>query len=193
MLPSIIVYLSIPASIIAYFFYLRNIIRGHTKPNLISWFLWMLPALLGAFFQVKAGAGLAALPVAMAGLGPVCVIIFSIFKRNAFWRINSFDLICGSFSLLALIIYLFTQNLGISIFFAILSDTLAFFPVFLKSWHFPETETSSVYFVGLFNNTLGLLIITDWSFAVYSFVLYLVVSNIIELSILYRKKIFKIS
>ena len=192
MLPYYFVFLTIPASAFAYFYYLRSMICGETKPNLVSWGLWVLAPFIGIFFQLKAGAGLAVFPVFMAGFGPLLVIILALVIRNAYWKETSFDYICGAFSLLALIFYVLTHNLGFSIVFAILSDFLAFFPVVKKCWLYPETENPGPYITGGFNGTMSLLVITNWSFVVASYGVFLLFANIAMVLILYRKKIFKI-
>lgn len=191
MLPPNIIYLTVLTSIIGYFFYFKNIFYGKTRPNLVSWFLWMLGPFLGVFFQIKAGAGLSALPVFLAGFGPLVVIIISLFGKNSIWKITGLDIICGIFSLMALVFYAFTHNLGISILFAILSDGLAAAPTLVKSWNFPETESSVVYLPGIFNNILGLLIIKNWIFTIYSFSVYFILINTAIAFCIYRKKIFK--
>jgi hypothetical protein len=193
MLPEEIIYLSILISFVGYFFYFRDIFYGKTRPNLVSWFLWLLGPFLGVFFQLKAGAGLSVLPIFLAGLGPLIVVVVSLLRRNSIWKINELDIFCGIFSLLALILYFLTHNLAVSIIFAILSDLLAFIPTYIKGWKFPETETGLLYVLGIFSNVLGLLIIKDWSFTIYSFGLYLVLANFVCVLVLYRKKIFKIN
>jgi hypothetical protein len=189
MLPYNFVFLSIPASAFAYFFYLRSMIRGETKPNLVSWSIWALAPFVGIFFQLKAGAGLAVLPVSMAGFGPLLVIILALFKRNLYWKATSFDYVCGALSIFALILYAVTHNLGFSIIFAVASDFLAFFPVIKKTWRFPETENPGPYMTGILNGALSLLVITEWSFVVASFGAYLLIVNIAQVMILYRKKV----
>ncbi len=191
MLPYNFVFLSIIASGFAYFYYLRSMLRGETKPNLVSWFLWVLAPFIAVFFQLKAGAGLATFPVFMAGFGPLLVIIFALYKRNSYWKATTFDYVCGAFSLLALIFYVITHNLGFSIIFAIISDFLAFFPVAKKTWIHPETENPAPYITGTFNGALSLLVITNWSFVVASYGVFLVLVNISQVVIIYRKKIFK--
>jgi hypothetical protein len=192
MLPEYIIYTAVPIYIAGYFFYFKDIFFGQTKPNLVSWSLWAMIPFLGAFFQIKAGAGLSVLPVLIAGFGPLLVVIVSLYRKNSYWKITKLDIACGILALLALIFYVLNYNLGISILFAVLGDMLAFIPTFVKSWKFPETEMPSVYLAGMLSNVVGLLIIKDWSFAIYSFGIYFVVSNTIELFILYHKKIFKI-
>jgi hypothetical protein len=192
MLPEKIIYLTILTSLIGYSFYLKDIFYGQTKPNLVSWFLWMLAPFIGVFFQLKAGAGLSILPIFLAGFGPLVVIILSLWNKNSYWKISKLDIVCGILATLALIFYIFTHNLAISVLFAVLSDGLAAIPTIIKSWNFPETETAILYMFGVFNNLLGLLIIKDWVFSIYSFGLYLVLVNILIVLILYRKKILNL-
>src|SRR3989344_1347133 len=163
-----IIFISVIVSAIGSFFYLRSIFKGQTKPNLVSFILWMLAPFIATFFQLKAGAGLSALPVFLAGVGPLLVIIISLFRKNSIWKIGKFDVICGILAFLSLVFYVATHNLAISLLFAILSDSLAAIPTIVKTWKFPETESTGGYFPGLINNTLNLLIIKNWIFSIYS-------------------------
>jgi hypothetical protein len=189
MIPENIIYITILTSLVGYFFYLKDIFYGQTRPNLVSWFIWMLAPFIGVFFQLKAGAGLSVLPVFLAGFGPLIVIIVSLFRKNSIWKISGLDIFCGILAILALVFYVLTHNLGISILFAILSDGLAAVPTIIKSWKFPETETAIGYLPGIFNNILGLLIIRNWSFSIYSFGIYFILVNAIIVFCIYRKKI----
>ena len=189
MLPTNIIYLAIPVILIGYFFYFKDIFYGQTRPSLVSWFLWMLGPFIGVFFQLKAGAGLSVIPVFSAGFGPLVIVVVLFFKRNFIWKITTFDMICGIFSILALVLYALTHNLGLSILFAILSDFFAFIPTYTKAWKFPETEHTSIYYASIFNNILALLVIQNFIFVIYSFSIYLIVANAILIAIMYRKKL----
>jgi hypothetical protein len=191
MLPENIIYIGFVINIIAIIWYIRNIFYSGTKPNLVSWFIWALAPLVAVFLQLKAGAGISVLPVFMAGFGPLVIFIVCLFKKERYWKLTKFDLFCGFIAILALIIYILTNNLGISILFAILSDGLACIPTILKSWKFPETETGVVFFSGLIGNILALLIIKNWIFSIYSFSVYLILANLVILFSIYGKKIFK--
>ncbi len=188
MIPEKFIYIGVFLNFIGQLLYLRSIVWGSTKPNLVSWFTWMLAPFVGVFLQLKAGAGLSVLPVFMAGFGPLLVIVLSLLRKNAYWKVTQFDLICGALSIMALILYILTSNLGVSILFAILSDGLAAIPTLIKSWKFPETESGTIYFFGIVSNTMGLFIIKDWSFSIYSFSVYIILINLAILACIYRKK-----
>jgi len=189
MLPEKIVYLAFLFHLVAYVFYFQSILKGHSKPNLVSWIIWTLAPFIAVFFQLKAGAGLVSIPTLLAGLGPLSVVIFYIFKKEAYWKLGMFDFICGALAMFALVLYIFTHNLGISMLFAVLSDGLAAVPTITKSWSFPDTENVGPYLAGVFGNTLGLLIITNWIFTIYAFSVYNILINVIIIFCIYRKKI----
>ncbi len=189
MLPEYIIFFAIFLNLIGQVFYIKSILKGEARPNLVTWFIWMLAPFIGVFFQLKAGAGLSILPIFMAGFGPLIIIIAALLKRNNFWKTTPFDIYCGLLAIITLFCYVLTQNLGLSIIFAILTDVLASIPTIVKSWKFPETESSSAYIGAVVSNIIGLLIIKNWSFSIYSFGVWLVVLNLGLTIIIHRKKI----
>ena len=192
MLPEKIIFVGVIVSLIGTSFYIKDIILGKTKPNRVSWFIWMLAPFIGAFLQFKAGGGLSTLAVFMAGFCSLLVFIASfIWRKNAYWKITSFDIICGCFSILSLILYLFTHRFGISVAFAILSDFLAGFPTIKKSWKFPDTETGFQYLCSGISTITGFLIIKKWLFPIYAFSVYLILFDLTIMFFIYRKKIFR--
>ena len=191
MLPENIIWVGVFINLLLSLWYVKSIFTSGTRPNIVSWLIWMLAPFIGTFLALKAGAGFSVLGIFMAGFGPLLVIVFSLFKKNAFWKLEKFDLICGAFSILALLIYVLTFNLEISISFAIISDALAGVPTIIKSWKFPETENSSPYIGGIINSGLSLFIIKNWAFSVYSFNIYLIIMCAIIIFSIYHKRIFK--
>ena len=189
MLPEKIIFVGILANIIGSLWYLRSIIWGNTKPNLVSWIIWTLPPFIGVFLMLKAGAGLSFWGVLAAGITSLIVVVVSFLKNNGYWQLNRFDLICGAIALTSLIIYALTYNLGISILFAIVADSLAYIPTIRKSWKYPETESGATYIGGVINNSLALLVITNWIFPIYSFNITILFMNLVVIFSIYRKKI----
>ena len=190
MLPEQIVYLSLLISVVPFYLYTRNTIRGTTKPNLVTWFFWALAPLIGTYLQLKAGAGLSVLPVFLAGFFPLIIFIVALTSRNGHWRLTTFDVLCGVFSFFALILWILTTRTDVSIFFAILADGLAAVPTITKSWKFPETGTAVGYLPGVLNNILGLLVIKNWNFSIASFGIYFIVLNLLLMAIIWRKNFF---
>ena len=191
MLPENIIYISTVISILFTFRYIKSVFYGGTRPNMVSWLIWSLAPFIAVFLGYKAGGGISLLGAFMSGFGPLLIFIFCLFKKDSFWKITLLDIFCGILSLFALVCYVLTHNLWVSVFFAIASDLLAYVPTFIKTWKYPETENTFAYWGGILNNGIALLIIKDWSFAIYAFSFYIVIANSFEILLIYRKKIFK--
>ncbi|MFA5999676.1 MAG: hypothetical protein WC783_01715 [Candidatus Paceibacterota bacterium] len=187
-----IAFITVTIQFIGVFFYIKGMIQGTTKPNRVTWIIWALAPLIGTWLAWKAGAGLSILPVFMAGFNPILVLIASFIIKNGYWHITKLDIFCGILALFSLFLWIMTSNFSISILFAILSDGLAALPTIIKSFKYPETETASAYAGGVVANTLGLVIIKEWTFPIYSFGIYNILVNVILVFAIYRKKIISI-
>lgn len=157
--------------------YILDTIRGTTKPNRMTWFMWSVAPIIGTAAALASGVTWATLPVLMAGLMPLCVFLASFINRNSYWQLGAFDYSCGALSVLALVLWYLTKDPTIAIVFAIASDFVAGVPTLMKCWKQPLTETASGFTASGFNNLMSFLVITNWDFANIAFPLYLVLMN----------------
>ncbi|HNV96934.1 MAG TPA: hypothetical protein PKL13_01290 [bacterium] len=171
--------------------YIKETIKGNTKPNRVSWLLWSIAPTIGTVASISNGVGWSALPVFMSGFIPFLVFIVSFINKNSYWKLEKFDYLCGLFSVLALIFWAITKQPIIAIVFAILSDFSAAIPTLKKSWKYPETETVSAYVGGLFSAFTGFTAVKFWNFLEIAFLIYLVIMNIALIFAILRKKIIK--
>jgi len=170
--------------------YIRSIIQGGAKPNQVTWLMWSLAPLIATFAALSDGVRWAVLPVFMSGFGPFLVFVSTLFVRESYWRLGFFDYLCGSFSLLALILWGVTDNPVVAIIFSIIADGFAAVPTLRKAWTNPETETAAPYVTGLISIFTSFAAITAWQFSQVAFPVYLVGVNSSLLFSIYRKRIF---
>jgi len=170
--------------------YAYNTIKGKTKPNRVTWFLWALAPLIAVAAQFAEGVTWAALMTFMVGFGPLVIFLSSFVNRKAYWKITKLDVVCGSISLLALILWLITGQGVVAIVFSILADLIAGVPTLVKAFNEPETEHHSVFRNGAISAAITLLTINEWTFVNYGFALYILLICVI-LYILIRFKVGK--
>lgn len=195
MIPEYFAYLTILFGLIGIFYYIKDIIYGQTRPNIISWIFWSIAPLVGIFISYKSGISIPLLiSTFMAGFGPLLVVLFLIINKKFYSKISKFDILCGILSLVVIIIWVTTKNGIISLSFAILADLFASIPTINKSWKDSEGEYMSPYLFGILNQIITFLIITNFSFLNLSFPIYLVLINIVIIlgikKHLFRKNIF---
>ncbi|MFA6437392.1 MAG: hypothetical protein WC242_04470 [Candidatus Paceibacterota bacterium] len=173
------------------FFYIRETVRGNTKPNKVTWLMWSIAPLIATFAALSSGIRLSVLPVFMAGFGPLLVLIVSFLNKKSYWKLEKFDYLCGLCSLLALILWGITKEPAIAIIFALASDGFAAVPTLIKSWRHSSTESASAYTAGIFSALTSFAAIKMWNFNAIAFPIYLVVVNSMLVFAICRKKIFK--
>jgi len=145
--------------------------------------------MIGFAAAVSSGAGLAAVPVFMAGFCPLLVFAASFAVKGAHWRLFKLDYACGILSALALVFWAVTSDPDIAILLAILSDALASVPTIIKGWQHPETESPWPYLAGVFGGLTSFLAITAWTFSQYAFPGYLVVVGILLVVSIYHERV----
>ncbi len=172
-------------------FYIKETVRGNTKPNRVSWFLWSIAPLIATTAAISDGVGWSILPVFMAGFNPLLVLIASFVNPKAYWKLERFDYLCGFFSILALVLWGITREPIIAVAFAIVSDAFASVPTIVKMWNHPETETVAPFFASLFSACMSFLAIQTWHFTAYGFSAYVVMVSIALIVSFYRSRLIK--
>jgi len=157
--------------------YIRETLRGTTKPNRVTYFMWSVAPMIATAAALTQGVTWAVLPVFMAGFCPLMVFTSSFVSREAYWTLGKFDYACGVFSALAMILWAITKQPNVAIVFAIISDGLAAVPTLLKAWSHPKTDTGLAYVLAFVSAATSFAAVHNWTFAECGFAIYLLVVN----------------
>ena len=167
------VFLGIILNLAGSLVYVVETLRGKAKPNRVSWFMWALAPLIAFSAEIQQGVGLQSLMTFMVGFSPLLVFFASFVNKQASWKIQRLDLICGGLSMLGLVLWLFTRVGNIAILFAIIADGLAAVPTIVKSYRVPESENYWVFLTGMISAGITMLTIDQWNFEHYAFPAYI--------------------
>lgn len=159
--------------------YVKDTLRGKTKPNRVSWLLWALAPLIAFAAMIDEGVGLQSLMTFMVGFGPLMVFVASFVNKKSVWQLSRLDYSCGALSLLGLVLWLLTKEANLAIIFAIMADGLAAVPTIVKSYKDPQTESSLVFGLGAISAAITLLTIDNWNFATYGFAAYILAITVL--------------
>lgn len=158
--------------------YARDTIKGKTKPNRVTWFLWFLAPTVAFAAEINKGVGLLSIMTLSVGLGPLIVLIASFANKKSYWQLYWTDYFCGLLSLLGLVLWLVYREGNIAIILNIMADLSAAAPTLVKSFSHPETESVEAYWVAIVNAGITLLAIKSWNVANYGFPIYIFLVNI---------------
>lgn len=167
------VFLALLFNFIGTFSYLVATIKGKVKPNKMSWFLWALAPLIAFSAEIGQGVGLAAWMTFAVGFSPLLIFLASFVNKKSFWKISNLDLVCGTLSILGIVLWYVTKVGNVAILFSIIADGTAAIPTIVKSYKEPESESYSVFFLASLSALITLLTLKTWDFAHFGFPVYI--------------------
>jgi len=167
--------------------YLVDTLKGKVKPNRVSFLLWSLAPLIAFFAEIKQGVGIQALMTFIVGFLPLTIFIASFVNKKSVWNLTGFDLVCGTLSIIGIVLWYITKSGNVAIIFSILADALAAMPTVVKSFNFPETESGWPYIASTISAVLTLLTIKVWNLANAGFPLYIVLITLVIFSLVQFK------
>ena len=185
-----LVILSVFVSLLGAFAYIRDTIRGKTKPNRVSWFMWAFAPLLATGAAISANADLrATVRVFLGGFLPLIVFSDSFVNPKSYWQLGKFDFICGALAIVGVIFWGIAGSPRMAILFLAFADGFASLPTIKKAWKNPETETGITYIASFLSALLIVPSIPVWNIENSAFQVYLLAANALLLLGVYRRQI----
>ena len=153
--PALINALVLAMTVLAYGPYIRDILRGRTKPHAMTWCTATLTAFVVYGLQALGGAGIGALPVLFVGTLCACIFLLSLYYGTA--DRAAVDVVFLLLSLSALALWLLAERPIVSVLLITASEILGYAPTMRKSWRDPRSETLSLYAVNALRQGLSIL------------------------------------
>ena len=150
--------------------YVRDTLRGSTRPNIVTWALWTLTGAILVAAQYTAGASwtLVILVASTVTTSIVTVLAIRYGQTNYGW----FDGGCLVMAVLALAGWVITANPLTGIVLGVVAEACAVAPTVLKTYRAPETETPATYWLTNVATVLALIASTRYDLANILFPLY---------------------
>lgn len=167
------IFLAVTLNLFGGLSYLIDTLKGKTKPNKVTWFLWGVAPIIAFAAQIVQGVGLSSLMTLTVGLSPLLIFGASFINKKSEWKITNFDLGCGALSLLALLLWGITQIGNVAILLSILADGFAAVLTLIKSYEFPETENYQAFLFAGIAAAITLFTIKEWNFVHIAFPIYI--------------------
>lgn len=186
---NVISVIAIALTVIGYVPYIRDTLKGKTKPHVFSWFLWGGVTALIYALQASAGAGSGSWVTLAVAI--IMLSVFFISLRNGNKDIKLIDIGFFILALFALGLWLIVDQPVLSIILLSAIDMLAFAPTIRKSWNAPYSETLSFYVITTFRHGLTFFALAEYNIVTYLFPATWVIANagFAAILILRRRKI----
>jgi len=172
--------------------YIIDILHKKTKPNIVSWFTWMLLTGIATAAAFAAHQPKTALLTLASVICVAAVVILGL--KYGIAKFSLFDGLCQSGAILGLVLWLVFNSPLIAIVASVSIDFVAALPTMRHSWLNPAEETWQTFLIGTIAATLTTLSLTSHSLEAILYPMYLVFANgAIALIVVYRRKQLDIS
>ena len=146
---------------VGYIPYLRDTLKGKTKPHVYSWFLWSFITFIIFAQQISAGGGAGAFVTLATAI--LCLTTFILAMRGGKKDITKADTASFIFSLVAVGMWLLAKQAVISAILLATINFLGMIPTVRKSWTKPHSETLFSWSLSALNNLLGIIALQNYS------------------------------
>jgi len=177
-------------ALVGYLPYLRDTIRNRVTPHPYTWFIWSIVSGITFAGQIVKGAGLGALPTLVAEVLTISIFIFSL--KYGFKYVKTIDHYYLAIACAGLIPWLITKDPTVSVLVAVSIDVIAFTPTIRKTWHFPSTETKTIYAINVIRHVITLGSLSSYNLATMAHSIAMIVANtVMTFAVMRSKKIQK--
>jgi hypothetical protein len=146
---------------VAYAPYLRDIVRGKTKPHTYTWFVWGLVTSIIFALQLQSGGGAGAYVTLSAAV--LSFVVCGLSLRYGKSDITKIDTVFLLAALLSLVIWLYAKQPVISTLLLVSIDMFGFLPTIRKSWNAPFEETLFTWGLNGFRHSLSLFALDNYN------------------------------
>jgi len=139
--------------------YVMDILRpGGTRPNVVSWSLWLLLQLVAIWIQVTSAGGFSWSVVYMVATALVMgLIVFLCLRGYGYKQFGLVEKMCLPLALLAIGCYVLTKNGPLSLVFDVAAYMVADLPTIVKTWRDPKSEAALPWMIATVAAALGAL------------------------------------
>lgn len=190
-LPIWFIYVAAAMRILGGLAYVRATLSKQASPHAVSWLLWAITPLVTFVAEVTVGVGLIAIVTLAMGVSPILVVLAALKTDRRLFRLDSFDAVCIGIALIGLLIWAITRQPITAIILAIAADTISCLPTIRKTYRRPDSEYPPTFLLSASSMALALLASREITFAGFAFPTYVLIMNLIILSLSMRRYFIK--
>ena len=162
-------------SISAYPPYIRDMLKGTTKPERASWLIWSALALIALTSQLAAGAHWSIYMTLAQTVGVIVIFILSL--KYGYGGLKKRDIISIIIAALGVAGWLITNSPLFALLCVVAVDAAGAWLTVYKAFKDPGSETLITWELDSLSNLLGLLAVGTFSFSLVLYPAYLLVAN----------------
>lgn len=180
--------IAIALTFVAFYPYIRAIIRGTAKPHVFSWVIWGSTTFVVFLAQLEAKGGVGAWPIGVSGVITIFVAVLA-YTKKADVSITKTDWLFFIVAMSSLPFWYFTSDPLWAVVILTIVDILGFGPTIRKTYHQPHSESLLFFTLFTIRNLLVIIALESHSVTTVLFPAAISATSVLLMMlILYRRK-----
>ncbi|HLB66808.1 MAG TPA: hypothetical protein VJJ78_04440 [Candidatus Saccharimonadales bacterium] len=155
--------------------YIRNIIKGTTKPNIVSWITWTMLTGVATIAEIAAGEYRTAIFTGTAVIETLLIVLLGI--KYGHTKYTAFDVVCQAGALFGFVLWAIFNSPAAAVIFAVTIDLVGALPTIRHSWLKPGEETWITYGMAGLGGLLAIFALTEFNWTSLTYAVYVVFIN----------------
>lgn len=172
----------------AYLIYIRSIIKGESKPNRATWFIWTFMGLVLAVSYYFSGARNTIWAPIVEFIGPLLISLLAIKYGEGGLR-DKTDLLCLGGAFISIVLWLIFDSPVLALVINLAIDAFALIPTIKKSFLRPQGENFWAWLGTGVGDTVNLFAIEKATFGVVVYPVWMLIQDLVIIGILFKVKI----
>lgn len=162
--------------------YIIEIIRGKTKPRIVSWAIWtLLTSIATAASFVDGQYPAAALSLAVT-IQTGSIVVLGL--RHGDRKLTRLDVVCVIGAVVGLVLWYVFNSPAIAVLAAVTIDLIGVIPTIHHAWWRPSEETWLTFLMASLSGGLTVLVAGSWRATAIAYPLYLLIINLLIVVVL---------
>lgn len=155
--------------------YLIDVMRGKTKPRIVSWLVWCTLTAIAGFASFFDGHYPTTILLAIATVTTLSVAILG--YKHGDKRFDRLDIMCFIGAFTGLLLWWVFNSPELAVIATITIDLIGAIPTLVHSWKKPHEETWMAFLLAFMSSLCTIVVVEDWVITAIAYPLYLVAFN----------------
>ena len=155
--------------------YIRDVLRGTTRPHRAAWFIWSALATVALVSQLADGAEWSVVMVAVQAFSTGLVFAFSI--RRGVGGLSPWDITLLTIAMLGVVGWLVSTEPVVATACVVFADTIGVCLMLPKTWRDPSSETTSTFALASTAGLLSTLAVAELDLSLLLYPVYFFLAN----------------
>jgi hypothetical protein len=167
--------------------YARDILKGTTKPNIVSWITWTLLTGIATAAEIAAHEYVTAIFTSAAALETAIIVVLGL--KYGYVKYTRFDVVCQIGAIVGIILWQLFNSPAAGVVASVSIDFIGALPTVRHSWRNPGEETWLAYALAGLGGALAIAALSDYNWTSLTYAVYIVLINaVLSLIIINRSQ-----